>query len=1432
MCKKAISALGATVLCFVLMCSVVLALGQTARTAYVDEKGDMVTFGDIQAEIPLVVSSDTTTLEESGYWGYITGYERPFESLAVSGDVKLAVLDDDSIDVRKLTGEGSSLAIYAGASTGSNSDFTVQGTGVCKIGAIEGVEVTLWGGTFNELPTNGWKLGDSHVFRVADSAATDGYSYSTNFSAGAEVVCCEHSDGNGEDNLVNWYDGKCSRCGKQVYVARVDIGDTYGVASSAADIETRLAAAGGTVKLFCDLDWNYTVPQSKSVTVDLNGYKLNGNFTVDDSAILEVKDTSSNGGGVITKVALGNGAIVISSGKIGTLEVQSNTARLDLKGGSFGNIDLSGATELAFNNLLTIGYAFQSTVNDKEMMDLAELTEKTTIDDVQVVKCNSHNYNNGMCRYCCQACSHTEGISLDDGKCKGCGAQVYVAKVDGVGYKSIFEALEAVTAEKPLVLLVDSDGITLPTKAMALDLNGCKLTSGITMPANGSLVMTDSKGGGYVDSLEAGGAVSIAGGEVGELQFANSLELSGGKIGKLIRVQSATQTIAETLKSGYAFQYTAGEQANRYVAFTTLGEITELENVQVVKCEHGQFESSNKCTYCGSAAGAHLSNAEGTKDLRFVTLAEAVKAAEAGDTVKLLNFEQGEITIEDAPKFTLDISDYAIRKLVVKNKPIILTCTGTQGVVISEVQTEGGVTVGDLLADGWGLYTKPVMDKVWYDKSSTETKLESAYIYKLPIQSISVKADKTAYTYGEQITLTETVTYAEGQSAKYYNWYKVDGDTETEVTEQDITTPGALSVGSYTYRLRVVADGYTATSNDVTFVVNKATLAADKYAAPTANDGLSFDTLPKALVTAGQAPDGCTMQYKVDNGEWSDNIPQVTNAGEYTVYWQILGGTNYYDVTDGAAIAVSVAKKTVSNPKVTVSGSYTYIGSAIEPAVTVADGEDEIPASEYDVSYSNNVKAGTATVTITNKDGGNYIVSGNGSFAIDKADVTLPTGLTGLKGNTLATVDLPDGWAWVTADTVMNAQGDKQFAANYTDKTGNYNNATAVNLTVTVSTKEPKVLTVTMEGWTFGEAAKSPQFTAPDGVTVQILYSYQGAGQPTTTVPTNAGSYTVAVRYETATEIWTGSTTFGIARAELPSPTFGTISEAGKKLSDVTVTTGDLGGTLTWEKGNDTEVLRGESYNWTLAPTDEYANNYKEVSGSVVLWAAPTSSGGGGGKHNKKNDETKTEDKVEDKTDEANKDENADDNANDGDVPEFDDVKPTDYFSEAVQWAAAQKITGGVAERTFGAGESCTRAQLVTFLWRAAGQPNANATEAMSDVPSGSYYADAVAWAFANDIVGGYGDGIFGSEDNITREQMAAILYRYAKLIGMDTTQGGMAVREFADWEQVADWAKAPMQWAVNAGIIKGDDGNTLNPQGTATRAQIVTMLYRMLGGK
>ena len=179
----------------------------------------------------------------------------------------------------------------------------------------------------------------------------------------------------------------------------------------------------------------------------------------------------------------------------------------------------------------------------------------------------------------------------------------------------------------------------------------------------------------------------------------------------------------------------------------------------------------------------------------------------------------------------------------------------------------------------------------------------------------------------------------------------------------------------------------------------------------------------------------------------------------------------------------------------------------------------------------------------------------------------------------------------------------------------------------------------------------------------------------------------------------------------------------------------------------------------------------------------------------------------------------------------FSDVPGGAYYEEAVRWAVEKGVTTGTTATTFRPSAPCTRAQLAAFLWRLAGEPESTRDLTFTDVRADAWCAKALRWAAEQGVVTGYADGSFRPDQTVTRIQAVAMLYRYARAQGMDTTQGGMAVREFDDFAAVPAYALEAAGWAVNAGILRGA-GNRLMPNDPCTRAQIVTFLYRAMQGK
>lgn len=177
----------------------------------------------------------------------------------------------------------------------------------------------------------------------------------------------------------------------------------------------------------------------------------------------------------------------------------------------------------------------------------------------------------------------------------------------------------------------------------------------------------------------------------------------------------------------------------------------------------------------------------------------------------------------------------------------------------------------------------------------------------------------------------------------------------------------------------------------------------------------------------------------------------------------------------------------------------------------------------------------------------------------------------------------------------------------------------------------------------------------------------------------------------------------------------------------------------------------------------------------------------------------------------------------------FADVNAGDWFYRDVLFSYEKGLMSGMDAAAFAPYANTTRAQIAVIFYRMEGSPAVEGENSFTDVVRGSgtaWFYDAVTWAQKNGIMGGYSNSSFAPNDPITREQLAAIFYRYAQYKGYDTTQGGMAIREFDDYESISDYAMGAMAWAVNTGLVKGDS-NLLYPKGTATRAELAALFHR-----
>ena len=667
---------------------------------------------------------------------------------------------------------------------------------------------------------------------------------------------------------------------------------------------------------------------------------------------------------------------------------------------------------------------------------------------------------------------------------------------------------------------------------------------------------------------------------------------------------------------------------------------------------------------------------------------------------------------------------------------------------------------------------------------------------------------------------------------------------------------------------------------------------------------------PAFTNAASTTTGGGTITYSGDK----DAVATVNSTtGEVTIH-----GVGTVTITATAAATTGYAETKVSytlnvspktiTPVVTLSqDTYEYDGTDKNPGVTVeiTAGGVKLDAADYTVEYADNWNAGTAKVTVKPVAGRNYTWTPDAekNFTITQAPTpAAPNGLTGMKGKTLFTVNLPTGWAWVNGADTMDTLGDQSFSANYHDENSNYADGTA-SVTVTVVDKTDANVTITgaPTNKTYGDADFTLTASAADVGTGTGTWTWTssdssvlevtGSDATATVKILKAGAATISAKFESDTTVDTettaaitvGKATITVAAKNQSIYVGGTVPSLTSPVKDThyTVTglvgSDTLGGTITMEyqKSGTTaipDVTKAGTYDIVISGATEPAGgNYNTIvfQTATLTISNPSHSGGGGGSYTPSY--SITVDKTENgtitvspksaskgdtvtitvKPDKGYELEMLKALDKDGDAlkltekngkytfkmptgkvtvkgsfveeaPEqiFKDVPVDAYYYEAVKWAAEKGVTGGVGNGLFAPNQPCTRAQIVTFLWRAAGSPAPKNMSSFTDVPADAFYAMAVAWAVENGITGGTGDGKFSPDATCTRAQAVTFLYRAA---GSPKVSGSA---EFGDVATNAYYADA-VAWAAKNGITGGIGGGLFGSDNDCTRAQIVTFLYR-----
>ena len=714
----------------------------------------------------------------------------------------------------------------------------------------------------------------------------------------------------------------------------------------------------------------------------------------------------------------------------------------------------------------------------------------------------------------------------------------------------------------------------------------------------------------------------------------------------------------------------------------------------------------------------------------------ALDAAKAGDTLTLLADVQGDVTMTIDKAITFDLNGHRIYDLTVRCKITLKDSAGGTGKIAEWLRVQNGLTIGDLLEEGYAL--RNAGTGAWYGE--TEQTVGNVTVQQAPITSVTLtalNADGTAAStsipYGTTggIKLSASCT-RQGAGELSCQWYTIGGTLQLidGATEPVYQLPADLSVGEYTYRVTFTADGYSK-SADITI-----TITATNKIVPTGEPTLSATTLTygqalSAIKLSGKLHDNVNNKDVEGTFTWADGTVKPS-AGSYEAAWKFTptDGNTYAETTGTVTITVNKAKPT-GDPVYTkiTAANKTLKDAALKPNTSWPTGTIQwVDKDGKDLENTTEVKANTAykwIFTPTGADAGNYTTA-TGELTLYSVSTGGGGGGGSSSGSTrkTETTTKPDG---TKVETVTKKDGTK--IQTETKKDGS----------VTKTTTNPNGSSVTEIKAADGSTGtvktdKNGQTTAETTLSSKAIETAKRNGEPVTAPVEVKATRDSNTAPTVKVELPKGA---GETKVEIPVSNVkpGTVAvlvhpDGTEEIVKNSLPTED-GIQLTVNGGATVKIVDNskdfaDTRNHWAKDAIDFVSARGLVNGMSATIYAPNAS----------------TTRAQLWTILARQ--------NDADL-----TGGATWFENAQNWAKAKGISDGANPNG-----TINRAQMVTMLWRAMGQPAAASGASFADVPTDSYYAQAVAWAIENGITAGVGGGRFDPNSTCTRGQIATFLWR------------------------------------------------------------------------